>query len=833
MSTGPRLFPSSSSSTSSSSSSSAAPTSASSKPGSLGSPFATSSSSTLPSSSSDPSPLAGGTGRPAAAAAAAGFTSSSAAAMQSSPHHPHHHHALQASSASASSYMMSIGGSSSARKKTEGKTLSIKGFKVAPKLPPNYEQETWQKLQAAVRAVHEARPIDSYLEVLYEAVENLCLLGGGATLYERLTAECESHLRLEAEKLSVASEDPVTFLSVVDACWQAHCEQMITIRSIFLHLDRTYVLQNPHVQSLWDVGLIYFRRQVAEVTVTQRRLITGILLLIEQERAGDSVNRSLLKSLLRMFSSLGMYTEAFEPHFLRATHELYAREGAALITTMPVPDYLAHVEARLQAESERIVHYLDIHTRRNLLATVERQLIEQHIRVLIERGFEELCNANRIADLSRFYSLLGRVNGLEPLRVAFAAYIKKRGAALVCDPEKDKNMVQDLLDMKQQLDTLLSQCFGHNDRFQNCMKESFEAFINMRQNKPAELIAKFIDAKLRAGNKEATEEELETVLDRLMILFRYIQGKDVFEAFYKNDLARRLLHNKSASVDSERAMLSKLKQECGGQFTGKLEGMFKDMDLSKAIMVSFNQSKFASQMGDIELSVSVLTQGYWPTNKPTSMNMLRIQQEFQKFYLQKHTGKQLSWDNPRGDCLVRAAFPKGTKELQVSFMQTLVLLALNAGDGVSFPTIKAETNIGKSSLLRLLQSLACGKIRVLNKNPKGRDVNETDTFDFNTDFVNKHYRLKVNQIQMKETAEENADTNEKVNQNRQYQIDAAIVRIMKARKSLAHQLLLSELFNQLKFPMKPADLKKRIESLIDREYLERDEKDQSTYIYLA
>lgn len=39
--------------------------------------------------------------------------------------------------------------------------------------------------------------------------------------------------------------------------------------------------------------------------------------------------------------------------------------------------------------------------------------------------------------------------------------------------------------------------------------------------------------KLRAGNKEATEEELEQILDKIMVLFRFIHGKDVFEAFYK------------------------------------------------------------------------------------------------------------------------------------------------------------------------------------------------------------------------------------------------------------------------------------------------------------
>lgn len=39
--------------------------------------------------------------------------------------------------------------------------------------------------------------------------------------------------------------------------------------------------------------------------------------------------------------------------------------------------------------------------------------------------------------------------------------------------------------------------------------------------------------KLRSGNKGTTDEELEKTLDKIMVLFRFIHGKDVFEAFYK------------------------------------------------------------------------------------------------------------------------------------------------------------------------------------------------------------------------------------------------------------------------------------------------------------
>ena len=105
---------------------------------------------------------------------------------------------------------------------------------------------------------------------------------------------------------------------------------------------------------------------------------------------------------------------------------------------------------------------------------------------------------------------------------------------------------------------------------------------------------------------------------------RFIHGKDVFEAFYKKDLAKRLLVGKSASVDSEKSMLSKLKAECGAAFTSKLEGMFRDMELSKDINVAFKQHMdHLSNAADykIDMTVSVLSMAYWPTYQPMEVNI--------------------------------------------------------------------------------------------------------------------------------------------------------------------------------------------------------------------
>ncbi|KAK3094652.1 hypothetical protein FSP39_004482 [Pinctada imbricata] len=665
------------------------------------------------------------------------------------------------------------------------KKLVIKNFKEKPKLPENFQQQTWEKLKESVEAIHTSRSIKSSLEELYQAVENMCSHKMSVQLYDQLRQVCESH---------------------------------IMIRSIFLFLDRTYVLQNSSIMSIWDMGLELFRTHIVCHRTVQSRTVDGLLRLIERERNGETVDRQLMKSLLRMLSDLQIYQAAFESKFLDATDKLYAAEGQRLMQERDVPEYMCYVEKRLGEEMERLLHYLDQTTKKPLIQCVEKQLLEQHLTQIIQKGLDQLLSENRIKDLTIMYQLFSRVkDGLKELCAAFGGYIKTTGRLIVInadnDAEKDRDMVQNLLDFKDKADNVICVCFAKNEKFINIMKESFEAFINQRQNKPAELIAKYVDSKLRAGNKEATEEELERLLDKIMVLFRFIHGKDVFEAFYKKDLAKRLLVGKSASVDAEKSMLSKLKQECGAAFTSKLEGMFKDMELSKDFMLSFKQHmQHIDSPGGIDLTVNILTMGYWPSYQPMDVHlpasMVKLQEIFKKFYLGKHSGKKLQWQPTLGHCVLKARF-------------------------AVYEDIKQATAIEDGELRRTLQSLACGKARVLTKIPKGKDVDDKDKFQFNSDFKHKLCKIKINQIQFKETQEENTNTTERVFQDRQYQVDAAIVRIMKTRKTLSHNLLISELYNQLKFPVKPSDLKKRIESLIDRDYMERDKENQNQYHYVA
>ena len=114
-------------------------------------------------------------------------------------------------------------------------------------------------------------------------------------------------------------------------------------------------------------------------------------------------------------------------------------------------------------------------------------------------------------------------------------------------------------------------------------------------------------------------------------------------------------------------------------------------------------------------------------------------------------------------------------------------------------------------------------------------IAETDSFSVDLTFRSPLFRIKVPSLQLKETKEEQRSTTSKVFEDRQYAIDAAIVRVMKARKTMSHGQLMAEVIAAFaqKFPVKPGDIKKRIGTLIEREYMERDKDNSQVYNYQA
>ncbi|KAH3743482.1 cullin 4 [Pelomyxa schiedti] len=727
---------------------------------------------------------------------------------------------------------------------TTQRKIVFKGFKVPPSLPTDFQEKNTELLVGAIRAIHEHTTVTGSLEDLYKAVEDLCRNKCAPALYDRVSEMCSSRMKtllppLLKQMQLHQQQQPDMALRHLDTMWHEHCNQMTLIRNIFMYLDRSYVLHLTGIHSLWNLALQQFRDIIMSNDAALPIFMDCILKLISNEREGEIVDRMLLNSALHMANDLGLYKTIFEPQFLQKTIAHYGEVSKKHTQSMDVPEYLRYCEARIKEEGERVLHYLFPGTKSLLLSAVQEQLLKAHTSFLLEKGFDSLVQNERHTDLERMYDLFSQVEETGSIKQFFVNYIKNTGKQLVMDPSRDSSMVQDLLAFKSKLLQVLEKSFHNESVFAQSFKDSFESFINERPSKPAEMIAKYVDQYLRSGNKGISDSDLEAILDNAMSLFRYISGKDVFEAFYKVFLSRRLLLGKSASLDMEKAMVTRLKAECGSGFTSKLEGMFKDIDLSKDLLSLF-KSTAATQMPqnlqDIDLNVFILTQSCWPSTPtiqvklPTELNLL--QQHFTDFYLKKYGGRKLQFNTAMGSCLLKAYFPTMRKEFHMSHFQASVLLMFNQSPSLTFAEIREAIGLGESELKNVLLSLTGNKVPILSKSPVGGSIEESDAFNWNHKFSSKQHRIKINSLQIQETPEENAKTKESVFQDRMYAVDATIVRIMKTRKQLHHNQLVAELYKQLKFPATPADLKKRIDSLIEREYMEKNEETQ-VYEYMA
>ena len=282
----------------------------------------------------------------------------------------------------------------------------------------------------------------------------------------------------------------------------------------------------------------------------------------------------------------------------------------------------------------------------------------------------------------------------------------------------------------------------------------------------------------------------------------------MFERYYKKHLSKRLLMKRSVSMDAERQMISKMKLEVGNTFTQKIESMFKDMTVSEDLSSSFKQH--VANLGDsdpkrAELDIHVLTTTMWPLESmgsamrdgetrstcifPPSID--GVKQGFEKFYLGKHSGRQLTWLAHMGTADVRAYFPESkgkikTRELNVSTYAMVILLLFNdlpSGRFLTCEEILAQTNIPIHELTRNLQSLAVApKTRVLIKEPMSKDVKLTDKFYFNESFYSQFNKVRIGVVSSAnkvEDLDERKETEKKNNDTRGGIIEAAIVRIMK------------------------------------------------------
>ncbi|KAJ5450712.1 Cullin-1 [Penicillium daleae] len=690
----------------------------------------------------------------------------------------------------------------------------------------------------------------------------------GEELYKLLGEYLSRHLRVVLNESKGHAEEALLGFYIRE--WTRFTTAAKYVNHLFSYLNRHWVKREidegkKNVYDVYTLHLVKWKDDFFENV--HEKVMDAVLSLIEKQRNGETIEQSQIKSIVDSFVSLGLdendskkstlevYRHYFQRPFINATRTYYENESRQFVAENSVVEYMKKAEARLDEEKARVGLYLHPDVAKTLTETCLDVLVTAHS-TLLRDEFQILLDNERQEDLARMYRLLSRIKeGLDPLRSTFENHVRRAGLAAVekvaseGDSFEPKLYVDALLQVHTRYQNLVDDAFNGESEFVRSLDNACREFVNRNRicqastTKSPELLARYTDSLLKKGSKAAEESELEEMLVQIMTVFKYIEDKDVFQKFYSKMLAKRLVHVSSVSDDAETSMISKLKEACGFEYTNKLQRMFQDIQISKDLNASYKD--FQDKVLDdddrkrmVDAHYQILGTGFWPLQAPTSdftapIEINRTAERFQKFYFDKHNGRKLTWLWQLCKGEVKANYIKNAKvpyTFQVSTYQMGILLLFNETDTLSYSDIQKATTLVPEILDPNLSILL--KAKVLIASPEGAKPEPSTTFSLNYNFKNKKIKVNLN-IQIKsEQKVEADDTHKTIEEDRKLLLQSAIVRIMKSRKKMKHVQLVNEVIQQVKsrFPPKVPDIKKNIEALMEKDYIERLDGDEISYI---
>jgi len=287
-------------------------------------------------------------------------------------------------------------------------------------------------------------------------------------------------------------------------------------------------------------------------------------------------------------------------------------------------------------------------------------------------------------------------------------------------------------------------------------------------------------------------------------------------------------------------MINRLKQACGYEFTNKFHRMFTDISLAEDLNSKFSDylKKSSTDVG-INYFVRVLQQGAWPLSQNNlsplaiPVELEKVVHHYEEFYGKQFNGRKLTWLHHLSNGDVKLCYLPKTYIVNMTTFQMALLLMFEKSDSFKLDELEVATKIAKEQFYKNVQSLLESKLLI--SSTEGDLCPETTLISLNTKYSNKRTKFRIAGAVQRETPQEVEQTHQAVDDDRKMYLQAAIVRVMKSRKQLKHNQLIQEVLSQSKARFAPSIpmIKKCIESLIDKAYIERTANTTDEYSYMA
>ncbi|KAK2488629.1 hypothetical protein MC885_006383 [Smutsia gigantea] len=718
--------------------------------------------------------------------------------------------------------------------------------------------ETWNKLLTTIKAVVMLEYVeratwndrfsisDEYenLNSLIRDIYALCVAYPeplGERLYTETKIFLENHVR-HLHKRVLESEEQV--LVMYHRYWEEYSKGADYMDCLYRYLNTQFIKKNKLTEAdlqygyggvdmnepLMEIGelaLDMWRKLMVEPL--QTILIRMLLREIKNDRGGEDPNQKVIHGVINSFVHveqykkkfpLKFYQEIFESPFLTETGEYYKQEASNLLQESNCSQYMEKVLGRLKDEEIRCRKYLHPSSYTKVIHECQQRMVADHLQFL-HAECHNIIRQEKKNDMANMYVLLRAVStGLPHMIQELQNHIHDEGLRATSNLTQE-NMptlfVESVLEVHGKFAQLINTVLNGDQHFMSALDKALTSVVNYREPKSVckapELLAKYCDNLLKKSAKGMTENEVEDKLTSFITVFKYIDDKDVFQ-----------------------------KQACGYEFTSKLHRMYTDMSVSADLNNKFNNF-IKNQDTVIDLGISfqiyVLQAGAWPlTQAPSStfaipQELEKSVQMFELFYSQHFSGRKLTWLHYLCTGEVKMNYLGKPYVAMVTTYQMAVLLAFNNSETVSYKELQDSTQMNEKELTKTIKSLL--DVKMINHDSEKEDIDAESSFSLNMNFSSKRTKFKITTSMQKDTPQEMEQTRSAVDEDRKMYLQAAIVRIMKARKVLRHNALIQEVISQSRARFNPSIsmIKKCIEVLIDKQYIERSQASADEYSYVA
>ena len=184
-------------------------------------------------------------------------------------------------------------------------------------------------------------------------------------------------------------------------------------------------------------------------------------------------------------------------------------------------------------------------------------------------------------------------------------------------------------------------------------------------------------------------------------------------------------------------------------------------------------------------------------------------------------------------CEIGTLFASRKYTCIVNPFQAAILMLFNKSSSYTLSKIREDTRLSDNTLKAHLIPFFNPKQKLLLKQSSGKTLGDEEVISLNMDFNSAGLRISFIPKKVKKAETTNREDEKAVENERKYILSSVIVRIAKGRRQIMHQELITEVFRQVDlFKPQPHMINGQIESLIEREFLARDETNKSLYIYL-